>query len=216
MQLSQARAQGLRHGSQVSCQRFCHEHLFALRWCQRHELDLEGKSSQCSLVNPIQQIGGADKDAIVALHALQHFVHLGHFVGTLGRASILQKAVCFVQKQDRFFGFGLFEHGSHVLLGFTHKLADQIARSLNDERFVNCPGNVFGQGSFSSPRRPVKTQATVASSFEGFDNTGNCKPSLHVQHVQVVGGHARALAAAPCFVTQGQISILKLPLNQAF
>ena len=96
-QLGQTAAQIGRQQLGVARQRFGDEHRFTLHTSQRHELDFERKPPQRRLVNAVQQIGGADKNAVVALHALQHFIDFRHLIGALRTAPVLQKAVGFVK-----------------------------------------------------------------------------------------------------------------------
>ena len=65
------------------------KHRFALRLGQGLKSNFETKAPQGRLVNLIKQIGGTNKDALVALHTLQHFIDFTDFVLTLRAATIL-------------------------------------------------------------------------------------------------------------------------------
>ena len=190
--------------------------MLALLGGERLEADLEGEAPQRRLVDAIEQVGGADEHAVVALHLLQHLVDLGDFVAALGAASVQQKAVGFVQQQHRLFLAGFLEHGGHVLLGLADELAHQVAGLPDDQRLAHLLGNVFTQRGLAGARCAVEAQRAMAARLQRLDDARHLEAAFDVQHAQVVGGDAapplgrRALAAAP----QRGVGVLQLALDQ--
>ena len=168
--------------TRIGGQRLHHKHFLALCTGKWLEFDLESESAQRGLVEPFQQIGGADEDAVVALHALQHFVHFGHLIGALRTAAVHQKAVGLVQQQHGLLAFSFAEHGGHLLFGFAHELAHQVAGLFDDEWFFKRCGNVLAQGGFASAWCAVKTQSTVAAGLQRFDDAWHFVAAFEVEH----------------------------------
>ena len=184
-QLRQPIQPGAQRGAQqrrVAVQRLDHKHALALRRRERQELDFEGETAQRRLIEPVDQVGGADKHAAETLHALQHLVDFGHFVGALSAAPVLQKTVGFVEQQHALLGFGFLEHGSHVLFGFADVLAHQVARLLDHQRPANGLGQVFGQRRLAGAGSAVKAQRAVTPRLDGFDDARQLEAGFDVEH----------------------------------
>ena len=202
----------------VTCQRFGDEHLLALHSRQWHELDLEGKAAQRCLVNAIEQVGGADEDAVMPLHLLQHLVDFGHLVAALGAAPVHQKAVGFVEQEHGFFLGGFGKHRGHVLLRFSHVLAHQIAGLLDDEGLAHVFGDVFTESRFARAGGTVETQGSVTTCFQRIHDAWNLKAGFNVQHAQVVGGDLAAafFTGGVGLAAQSGVRVFQLALDQGF
>ena len=162
----------------------------------------------------VQQIRGADENALVALHALQHLVDFGHFVGALGATAILQEAVSLVQQKDRLFGFRLAEHRRHLLFGLADIFAHQVAGLLDQQGLAQALGDVLAQGGLAGARRAVKTQAAVATGPKCQHDTRDFEAALDVEHRQVVLGGHRSRRVQVGVVAQRMVGIAQLALDQ--
>ena len=110
----------------IATQCLGNEHLLALGPHQWPEADLECKAPQRSLIQPIEQVGRADEDAVKALHALQHLVDFRHLVVAHRTLAALHEAVSLVEQQERALFFSAREHGGNLLLRLAHVLAHQV------------------------------------------------------------------------------------------
>src|SRR5438046_4091230 len=72
VELLQALALLVAEARRVTAKRLDDEHPLALLRRQRLEADLEGEAAQSRFVELVEEVGRADEDAGVALHALQH------------------------------------------------------------------------------------------------------------------------------------------------
>ena len=129
---------------------------------QRFKLDFEGEATQRSLINSVEQVRGADENALEALHALQHFVNFGDLVAALRERAILQKTVGLVEQQHGFFLLRFLEHRGHLLFGFTDVFTHQIACFFDDQRSLHGFRHVFAKCRFPGAWHAVEADRTCA------------------------------------------------------
>ena len=142
----------------------------ALVWLQVIEADLEGEAAEGGRIEPLQQVGGADEDAVELFHLGQHLVHLGDLPVPAGVAPVGEQAIGLIQHQDRALLFRLAEHGGDILLRSTHPHGEQVRGPFDHKRPIHCLSQVPGQGRFAGAGRAVEAEAGAGTAAQAGDH----------------------------------------------
>lgn len=155
------------------------------------EMHLDGKPAQRGGVDSLHQVGRAHEDSVELFHAAEHFIDLRDFPLILQATAIIQKAVGFVQDQDRALLPRLGEHLGDVLLGFAHVLGEQVGGVLDQQGAVDLVRDVVGERRLAGAGGAVEAERA----FRLTPQAGNqrCKVEAGIEIVEAVArGHASA------------------------